>query len=59
MKLFGALTQNMFKAVDDENGRINVLDIFTRLTLDAIGTAGFGMCIKALHVMNDTIANAC
>lgn len=43
----------MFKAVDDENGKINVLDIFTRLTLDAIGTAGFGMCKST--TCNDTM----
>ncbi|KAJ8659800.1 hypothetical protein O0I10_004393 [Lichtheimia ornata] len=50
VKLFGTLAQNMFKAVDDDsNGKINVLDIFTRLTLDAIGTAGFGFNFNALE----------
>ena len=40
VKVFGNLTQTMFKVITE--GSVDVTDLFTRLTLDAIGTAGFG-----------------
>ncbi|KAI9253390.1 cytochrome P450 [Phascolomyces articulosus] len=46
VKTFGHLTQTLFKVVED--GDVDVMDIFTRLTLDAIGTAGFGFNFNAL-----------
>ncbi|KAG2219787.1 hypothetical protein INT45_008878 [Circinella minor] len=46
VKVFGNLTQTMFKVIDE--GPVDVTDLFTRLTLDAIGTAGFGFNFNAL-----------
>ncbi|KAI9495017.1 cytochrome P450 [Zychaea mexicana] len=46
VRLFGNLTQTMFKVLDE--GDVDVMDVFTRLALDAIGTAGFGFNFNAL-----------
>lgn len=44
VKIFGNLTLKMFKTMEDyDTNTIDVLDLFERLTLDAIGLAGFGM----------------
>lgn len=32
----------MFSTIEELGEKINVMDLFTRLTLDVIGTAGFG-----------------
>ncbi|ORX59605.1 cytochrome P-450 cyp509A1 [Hesseltinella vesiculosa] len=49
LALFGELTQNMFAAMDGlDNSRIDVLDLFERLTLDTIGRSGFDFDFHAL-----------
>jgi cytochrome P450 len=43
VKTFGNLTIKMFKTMEsDDTNTFDVLDLFERLTLDAIGLAGFG-----------------
>lgn len=42
VKLFGKLTQDMFKVMDDMGETIVITDLLERWTLDAIGKAGFG-----------------
>lgn len=42
VKLFGKLTQEMFRSMETMNETINVSDLMERWTLDAIGKAGFG-----------------
>lgn len=42
VKLFGKLTQEMFRSMETMNETINVTDLMERWTLDAIGKAGFG-----------------
>jgi hypothetical protein len=42
---FGKLTKKMFDIIDSTDNTVNVLNIFERLALDAIGIAGFGKSI--------------
>lgn len=42
VKLFGGLTQDMFKVMESLGETINVSDLMERWTLDVIGKAGFG-----------------
>lgn len=43
IKAFGHLTIKMYDTMDNlQNDTIDVLDLFERWTLDAIGIAGFG-----------------
>ncbi|RUS12782.1 cytochrome P450, partial [Endogone sp. FLAS-F59071] len=42
VKLFGDLTQVLFKRLEAEGNRIDVHDYMQRFTLDVIGMAGFG-----------------
>lgn len=42
VKLFGQLTQEMFKSMESKGEVYNVSDLMERWTLDAIGIAGFG-----------------
>jgi hypothetical protein len=51
VKTFGNLTLKMFKTMEGyDTNTIDVLDLFERLTLDAIGLAGFGMDTVYLQV---------
>lgn len=43
VKLFGKLTQDMFKAMETMDTTVNVSDLMERWTLEAIGRAGFGI----------------
>ena len=43
--LFGKLTKKMISVMDQANGPIEFLNLSSRITLDAIGLAGFGMCM--------------
>lgn len=46
VKVFGKLTVDMFKTMERmETDIIEVTDLMTRWTLDAIGKAGFGLCL--------------
>lgn len=49
MKLFGRLTQELFKAIESMGEVVNVSDLMQRLTLEAIGKAGFGFDFNAIH----------
>lgn len=42
VKLFGKLTQELFKSMETMDDTVNVTDLMERWTLDAIGKAGFG-----------------
>ncbi|KAI9360255.1 cytochrome P450 [Pilaira anomala] len=48
VKLFGKLTQEMFKAMETMETTINVSDMMERWTLEAIGRAGFGFKFNAI-----------
>ncbi|ORZ15229.1 cytochrome P450 [Absidia repens] len=52
VKLFGELTTTMFKAMDGLGKKIDVLDLFSRVTIDTIGKAGFGFDFNALTNRN-------
>ncbi|KAI8333842.1 cytochrome P450 [Chlamydoabsidia padenii] len=49
VKLFGELTSTMFKTMDQIGAKIDVLDLFSRITIDTIGKAGFGFDFHALE----------
>lgn len=43
IKLFGRLTVDMFNAIEKSNSSmVDISDLMSRWTLDAIGNAGFG-----------------
>lgn len=42
IKLFGKLTQDLFKVMDTMDETVDVSDLMLRWTLEAIGKAGFG-----------------
>lgn len=42
VKLFGKLTQEMFKAMESMGDTVDASDLMERWTLEAIGKAGFG-----------------
>lgn len=42
VKLFGNLTQEMFRSMENKGNIFNVSDLMERWTLDVIGRAGFG-----------------
>lgn len=46
VKLFGSLTQDMFKVMDNMNETVFISDLLERWTLDVIGKAGFGKVKK-------------
>lgn len=52
VKLFGHLTQELFKIMDDMDETVDVSDLMERWTLYAIGKAGFG---KLEHDLVDVI----
>lgn len=43
--LFGKLTKKMIYAMDQAKGPIEFHNMTSRITLDAIGLAGFGKCM--------------
>lgn len=43
--LFGKLTKKMIYAMDQTKGPIEFHNMTSRITLDAIGLAGFGKCM--------------
>lgn len=45
VKLFGRLTQVLFKVIGDDEV-VDIADLLERWTLDAIGKAGFGKYIQ-------------
>lgn len=49
VKLFGNLTLQMFKVMEDMDDVVNVSDLMERWTLDAIGKAGFGFNFDAIQ----------
>ncbi|KAG2199879.1 hypothetical protein INT46_009819 [Mucor plumbeus] len=54
VKTFGNLTLKMFKTMEGyDTNTIDVLDLFERLTLDAIGLAGFDFDFNALGDKNN------
>ncbi|KAI7862742.1 cytochrome P-450 cyp509A1 [Spinellus fusiger] len=53
VKLFGHLTQTMFNTIGETNGTVDMVDLFERWTLDAIGKAGFGFDFRALVDKNN------
>ncbi|KAL9547449.1 hypothetical protein MBANPS3_006166 [Mucor bainieri] len=57
VKVFGALVVDLFKAMEDvmdvSNNVIEVTDLMTRWTLDAIGKAGFDFDFKAVKEKNN------
>ncbi|KAI8075069.1 cytochrome P-450 cyp509A1 [Gongronella butleri] len=58
LALFGNLTQKMFKAMSQVDGTpIDVLDLFERLTLDTIGTAGFDFDFHAMEQRDNEWVN--
>lgn len=54
VKLFGKLTQELFKSMETMGDTVNVSDLMERWTLDAIGKAGFGKSIKYVLVVAKT-----
>ncbi|SAL99978.1 hypothetical protein [Absidia glauca] len=51
--MFGSLTKRSFKIIEDHPGRqVPILPYFQRVTLDAIGIAGFGFDFGAIEDMN-------
>jgi cytochrome P450 len=42
VKLFGKLTQELFKVMDTMDETVDISDLMLRWTLEAIGKAGFG-----------------
>lgn len=46
VKLFGKLTQEMFKSMEKMGETVNTNDLMERWTLEAIGKAGFGNITK-------------
>ncbi|CAO3618182.1 unnamed protein product [Mucor hiemalis] len=48
VNLFGRLTQDMFRAMEQLGETINVSDMMERLTLDVIGKAGFDFDFEAV-----------
>lgn len=42
VKLFGNITQQLFKRIEGSEKTLNVSDLMMRCTLEAIGKAGFG-----------------
>jgi cytochrome P450 len=53
VKLFGELTATMFKTMEETGTKIDVLDLFSRITIDTIGKAGFGFDFHALENKNN------
>ncbi|CAO3639437.1 unnamed protein product [Mucor hiemalis] len=53
VKLFGKLTQEMFRSMETMNETINVSDLMERWTLDAIGKAGFDFDFHAISDRNN------
>jgi hypothetical protein len=50
VKAFGKLTVKMYDTMDQmDNDAIDVLDLFERWALDAIGIAGFGEWINPIE----------
>lgn len=51
--MFGSLAKKSFKIIEDHPGRqVPILPYFQRVTLDAIGTAGFGFDFGAIENPN-------
>lgn len=50
VKLFGKLTQEMFKVMETIKATINISDLMECWTLEAIGRAGFGIYIYIYSV---------
>lgn len=51
--MFGSLTKKSFKIIEDHPGRqVPILSYFQRVTLDAIGIAGFGFDFGAIEDSN-------
>ncbi|GAA5814314.1 hypothetical protein MFLAVUS_007808 [Mucor flavus] len=48
VKLFGNITQQLFKRIDGSEKTLDVSDLMTRCTLEAIGKAGFGFDFEAV-----------
>ncbi|KAI8089192.1 cytochrome P450 [Halteromyces radiatus] len=57
VRLFGELTQTMFKTMETLGTTIDVLDLSERLALDTIGKAGFGFDFHALENRNNQWVN--
>ncbi|GAA5801588.1 hypothetical protein HPULCUR_007036 [Helicostylum pulchrum] len=52
VKLFGQLTQEMFKSMENKGKIFNASDLTERWTLDAIGIAGFEFDFNSIHTKN-------
>ncbi|KAG2229948.1 hypothetical protein INT48_003493 [Thamnidium elegans] len=48
VKLFGNITQQLFKRIEGSEKTLDVSDLMTRCTLEAIGKAGFGFDFEAV-----------
>ncbi|KAI9345055.1 cytochrome P450 [Pilaira anomala] len=49
IKLFGSLTQELFKSMETMDESVNFSDLMERWTLEVIGKAGFGFEFNAIH----------
>ncbi|KAI7899442.1 cytochrome P450 [Cokeromyces recurvatus] len=58
VKLFGKLTVDLFKVVDDMPETVEVTDLMERWTLDAIGKAGFGFDFNAIREKDNPWVNS-
>jgi hypothetical protein len=47
---FGNLTKKMYDVIERQDNTLDVLNLFERWTLDAIGIAGFGKVNYSLSV---------
>ncbi|GAA5801590.1 hypothetical protein HPULCUR_007038 [Helicostylum pulchrum] len=52
VKLFGNITQQLFKRIEGSEKTLDVSDLMMRCTLEAIGKAGFGFDFEAVNKEN-------
>ncbi|KAI9472014.1 MAG: cytochrome P450 [Benjaminiella poitrasii] len=57
VKLFGELTLDLFKTIEESDGLVDFADLMERWTLDAIGRAGFGFNFNAVREKDNDWVN--